>query len=177
VLGRALAQARGQRRDAAGAGAELAAVVADVGLVDALLAELRVAPWDDLPAGPAVEAALASVVGALSTGRLVDLLDTFGSLGVPGTGARPDRSRTEEGALLASPGADQAALAQAAARYQRRFGFKPVVDAGGRPAAGLAALLDGALEHDAADELARSRAAVCAILASRLLARHPGGRG
>lgn len=177
VLARTLAQTRGQRGDTGGARDELSAAIADAGLVDALLSALEVAPWDDLPAAPDIAAALASVVGGLSTGRLVDLLETFGSLGVPATGARPERSRTEESALLASPDADQAALAAAAARYQRRFGFKPVVNAGGLLAAGIAALLDDALARDAADELARSRAAVCAIFASRLAARNPGGRG
>src|SRR6202012_3236702 len=146
---------RGQRPDTAGARDELSAAIADASLVDALLGELGGAPWDDLPAAAAGPAALAAVVGGLSTGRLVDLLETFGSLGVPATGARPERSRDEESALLASPDADQVALAAAAARYQRRFGFKRVVDAGGLTAAGVAALLDEALTRDAVDELAR----------------------
>lgn len=109
-------------------------------------------------------------------GRLIDLLATFGSFSRPGTGGRPDLSDEEELDVRGSSEDELTRLARVAARYERRFGFQPVVDARGHTAGEIADLVEQVITRDAREELERARAAAGAIYAGRLRARRIGCR-
>jgi isopropylmalate/homocitrate/citramalate synthase len=145
------------------------ASVPDGALAEAVLAAFEGSEWADLPPHDDVRDAVERGVGALTTGALVDALSGFRRFGdEDDAGARPELSAREEASIEASAGRERAALRAASVAYERRFGFRAVVAAAGLSAAEITALLDRALDRDAVEELARTRAAIVDILAARM---------
>ncbi|WES63110.1 2-oxo-4-hydroxy-4-carboxy-5-ureidoimidazoline decarboxylase [Microbacter sp. GSS18] len=113
---------------------------------------------------PTVEA----VIGALTVGRFIDLLEDFRRFGEHAGGARPALSDAEESAINHSDDQERRRLAETAREYEARFGFRAVALADGRTAQEVTRELVAALSRNAAEELARSRAAVTDILSARI---------
>ncbi len=125
----------------------------------------------------AIRAAVRSVLTGLSTAGLIQLLDYFKRFDGTTAKATSPASEQEEQAITDSPGSDRAALTDAAVAYERHFGFVPVVRAAGRSAADVTAILQAAVTTTPADELARVRDDVCAIIDQRVvMAAAPGGK-
>jgi isopropylmalate/homocitrate/citramalate synthase/2-oxo-4-hydroxy-4-carboxy--5-ureidoimidazoline (OHCU) decarboxylase len=153
--------------------------VPDTRTADALIAAFTTDQatnrYSAVPAPATVEKTVGSVVDGLSVGSLIDLVNTFNRLGETPVASDPgaELSTIEESAVTASSDQDRTNLAQAAARYETRFGFAPVVAASGMDAAAVTAVLqDAVATASGVDELNRTRTAVCTILATRINRYH-----
>lgn len=139
-----------------------------------ILAEAGAAAGMPVDASPAAEAGairetVMGVVAELTTDELVAMLDHFNRFDGTPSMASPLESWVEEAAITASAQTDREQLGRASRAYEDHFGFPPVVRAEGRSATDVAAILSAAITTTAAQELARVRSDVSAILDARML--------